>query len=84
MSTRTRARPPRLELRVFRVTVRAHRVERFDIPASTGKLPAANAAHACEIAVRTLHRDAGVPPWKPYVWQSLEHAAAVRVRSPHA
>jgi hypothetical protein len=78
-----RPRTPRLSLRVFRVTVAAHRVERWDIPASTGKLPAADESHACEIAVRNLHREAGVPPWHPCIRQSLRHATAVRARSPH-
>lgn len=75
--------PPRRVLRVFRVTVDAHRVERWEIPASTGKLAAASAAHACEIAVGILHRDAGVPPWHPCLRASLQHATAVETRSPH-
>jgi hypothetical protein len=66
------------------VTVAAHRVERWDIPASTGKLAAADAAHACEIAVRTLHVAAGVPPSRTCLRESLQHATAVQTRSPHS
>ena len=80
MSTRTRARTPRLELRVFRVEVVAHTIARWDIPASTGKLPAADAAHACEIVVGRVQRAAGVPPWRPYrrASSSFAHATAIK------
>jgi hypothetical protein len=79
----TTQRPRRPALRVFRVTIAAHRVERWDLPAYTTKLPAADVAHALELAVSNLHHAAGVPPWRPCIRQSLKHATAMPARSPH-
>jgi hypothetical protein len=66
----------RLPLRTYRVTLGAHRVERWEIPAQTIEVPAAHAEHACETAVRSLHRAAVVPPWRPCLRASLAHAVA--------
>jgi hypothetical protein len=77
-------RSPRRTLRVWRVIVAPHQVERWEIPATTARVVAADATHACEITVRNLHRDIGVPPWRPCLRRSLEHATATQTRSPHA
>jgi hypothetical protein len=71
-----RRRQQRWPLQMWRVVVDAHRVERWEIPASTVEVPAAHAEHAGEVAVRALHRSTGLPPWRPYLRASLAHAVA--------
>jgi len=67
----------RWPLLMWRVSVAAHNVAgRWEIPTLKVEIPAANATHACEIVLRRLHSDAGVPSWKPCLRESLEHATA--------
>ena len=64
---------------MWRVEVQGHRLQRWTIEAHVLEVPAVDAAHACEVVVGILHRAAGVPPWKPLIRESLEHASAAAV-----
>jgi hypothetical protein len=65
---------------MYAVTIAAHELAdgRYEIPARTVRLPAANAAHAKLLAVAEAH--AGLPRWRPLVRASLEHTTAEPVR----
>jgi hypothetical protein len=68
---------------MFRVALAAHVVPpRWPIPAQALELPAVGAEHACLLAVRNAHAEAGVPPWRPCVRASLAFATAERVNAP--
>jgi hypothetical protein len=62
----------------WRVEVAAHEVARWRIAACAFEFPAADADDAALTAIRWAHRDAGAPPWKPYVRESLPYAKASR------
>jgi hypothetical protein len=66
----------RLPLRVWCVTVPAHQVDRWNIPAARIKVPAVSAESACHRVVCWLQSDAGCPPLKPIRRRSLKHATA--------
>jgi hypothetical protein len=55
----------------------------YEVPASSSRVLAADDSHAREVYVQMVHVAAKVPPWKPYIRKSIEHASAVLVRSPH-
>jgi len=75
-------RTNRLPLRTWRVQIAAHDVPpRWRIPAQTVRLPADSADDARLFAVRTAHRAAGVPPWRPCVRESMRHATASEGRA---
>jgi hypothetical protein len=61
---------------VWRVTIAAHKVDRWSIPARTVTVGAASIAQAREVVIGEAQRAAGVPPWKPLRRLSLEHATA--------
>jgi hypothetical protein len=61
---------------LWRVAVREHTVARWRVPAREVTLPAVSAEGACERVVLWAHSDAGVPPWRPYVRESMTHATA--------
>lgn len=60
----------------WRIEVAEHEVARWRIPAQAYKLPAVDAEQACGFAVRHAHAAVGVPPWRPYVAESLAYATA--------
>jgi len=66
-------------LRTFEVEIDAHTLAnaRYIVPATTQRLPAANAQQALRLAVRVAHHAAGVPPWLPCVRASLTKARIV-------
>jgi hypothetical protein len=73
--------PSRLPARLhvppmWRVAIDAHRVQRWTIPACVVELPAVSADHAREVAVGVLHREAGAPPWRPLIRESVQHTTA--------
>ena len=70
-----------VRLPMWIVTVAAHDVPRWHVPAHTVKIGARTAGIACSFVVRWAHVDAGVPPWKPCVRLSLRFARAERARS---
>jgi hypothetical protein len=84
VSARRRAPMPPTAPPLHRVVVEGHRVQRWEIPARTLTVPAVDVDHAREVAVSILHREAGVPGWRPLMRESLTHATAVQARSPHA
>jgi hypothetical protein len=49
------------------VSVEAHDVARWSIPAQTVTVHALNDVGARIAAAREAHRRAGVPPWKPWL-----------------
>ena len=73
-SARRRRTPP-----MWSVEVRAHRVERWIIPASVSKLPAPSGATARLYALRVAHGQRGLPPWKPLLRRSWPYTNAERV-----
>jgi hypothetical protein len=71
---RTRPKPAPM----WRARVTSHRVERWIVPACQVEIPAVSAENACELVVLESHRRAKVPlpPWRPFIRQSLPHASA--------
>lgn len=66
---------------MFEVTIEAHEVRAgpkrmIGVPASTVNLGGRNAASAKLSAIRSAHRGAGVPPWKPCIRESWRHISA--------
>jgi hypothetical protein len=66
---------------MFRVTVRAHELERWSIESRCVEVPAASEAHARLHVVREAHRAAGVPPLRSLVRRSFTHATAEAARA---
>lgn len=66
---------------MYRVVLREHEIKSrtatYKIP-KTEKLLPGSETHAKVIAIREVHKDAGVPPWKPYIRESWRHASATR------
>ncbi len=72
---RNRIPPP-----IWKVKVRRHRVKpRWIIPPRTETVRAPTGGFARERVVRWAHADAGVPPWRPAVRESLIHTTATSV-----
>jgi len=66
-------KPPPL----WNVVIRAHAVQpRWQVVTQRLTLPAADADHACLLAVRAAHARLSIPPWKPLVRESLAYASA--------
>ena len=65
----------------WRVTITQHAIlPRWIVPARTVEyLSASSAEHACWRAIAWAHSDAGVPPWRPYVRDSLQYTMAERL-----
>ena len=72
-STRSLLRP------AYRVTVNAHAVDRWTVPAATFKLCAPDETAARLMATRAAHRRAGVPPMKPLLRESWSHTSATPI-----
>src|ERR1039458_8705993 len=72
---RNRIPPPE-----WRVKVRRHRVKpRWIIPPRSATVPGPTGDFARERVIRWAHSDAGVPPWRPCVRESLLHTSATRM-----
>lgn len=69
----------KFERYLWAVTIAAHTVSRWEIPAVTIELGGPNADYARKAAVRLAHSKAGVPPWRPYGRVSLRNTKAKRV-----
>lgn len=61
---------------VYAVVIGRHVVGRWLLPEARFELRAVDQAHAELLAVREAHRQAGVPPWRPFLRESMRHAAA--------
>jgi hypothetical protein len=61
----------------YTVVIESHWLaDRWFIPSTSSTLPAESSDAACLQAVRWAHRDAGAPPWRPLLDESLPHATA--------
>jgi hypothetical protein len=70
---------------MHRARVAAHRVgPRYVVPAVDVEVPAVSIEHARALAVGEAHRRAEVPPWRPWIRESLRYATADRVSAPAA
>ena len=67
--------------RIYRTTITAHRVGRYDIAALAMDVPALDKTHARTLAVREAHRRASVPNWSPWMRESWPHSSAERVQN---
>jgi hypothetical protein len=65
----------------WRVAVKAHRCDRFDIPALEVRVPAVSCDHARRLGVAEAHRrhDPPLPPWKPLLRLSWPYSTASEV-----
>jgi hypothetical protein len=61
------------------VTVPAHDVDRWTIPAQEIHVHALNDIGARIAATREAHRDAGVAPWKPLLRDTYSRTSAARL-----
>ncbi|HME02088.1 MAG TPA: hypothetical protein VKG38_03535 [Solirubrobacteraceae bacterium] len=65
---------------LWKVKIARHAVmQRWIIRAQSCKLPAPSFDYACTQVIRWAHADAGIPPWKPCVRESLAHTTATRL-----
>ena len=68
-------RPPaRLPRTCWTVRLARHAVDGHEIPATSCRLPAADADQALEFAIRQAHIAAGVPPSRQLLRESARHA----------
>ncbi len=78
---RRRSRAPNgWRLPLWQVTIEAHTIGRYDVPAQRVNVPASTREIACAVAVKWAHADAHVPPWKP-LQARVDAARDRRVRS---
>jgi hypothetical protein len=64
----------------WRVTIEAHRCERWIIPSQRHKLVAVTAAEARLSGIREAHRALGMPPWRPLIRLSWPYSSAERLQ----
>jgi hypothetical protein len=74
--SRSRARRAALELSAWLVTVEAHEVARWSVEEARLEVYAINDTDARIQATREVHRQAGVPPWKPWMRRTYLRTSA--------
>lgn len=67
---------------MHRARIAGHRVGRWIIAPCEIEVPAVSIDHARRLVVAEAHRRANVPPWRPFVRESLRHATAEPVIAP--
>jgi hypothetical protein len=61
----------------WRVRIAAHAIDRYAIPEQTLTVCAHGEHDARLAAVRASHRRASLPPWRPYVRESMAFATVL-------
>lgn len=82
VTTRKSRRSSASVLPMWRVTIAAHDVPpRWHVPARTTLTGSPTAEMACRFAAQEAHRDAGVPPMRSLLRQTLPHVKATLIAS---
>jgi hypothetical protein len=63
------------------IRVKAHTLDRWDIPEHTATIPAIDHGDAIDLAIKGAHIEAEAPPWKPLQRRSIPFARAERAAS---
>lgn len=81
---RPRRAPDGWRLQSWDVTIAEHDIGHHHVPGRRAVVAASTPEIACRQAIQWAHTDSSVPPWRPYVRESLRHTTATPARSREA